>query len=100
MTSIPAVELQANLDAVLSRAQRERIIISRAGKPCAVLVGIENYDEEDLRWASSQDFWRMIHQRRAQGKSIPLAEVEARLEKPSRRPARKRVAGKKARERS
>jgi prevent-host-death family protein len=100
MTSIPAIELQTNLDAVLSRAQRERIIISRGGKPCAVLVGIENYDAEDLHWAGSQDFWRMIRERRAHGKSIPLAEVEARLEKPSRKPAGKRVATKKLRKRT
>src|SRR5262249_16790903 len=98
--SIAALELQTNLDAVLRRAQRERIVISRGGKPCAVLIGIENYDAEDLRWASSQDFWRMTRERRARGGSIPLEEVEARLEKPTQKGAGKQVAAKKARKRS
>lgn len=80
MKNISAKELETNLDAVLSSAQSGRIMISRGGKPCAVLVGVEDYDAEDLRLASSQDFWHMIQQRRTGGKSFPLAEVEARLQ--------------------
>jgi prevent-host-death family protein len=96
MKSIPAKELRTNLDAVLSSAQSERIVISRHGKPCAVLVGIENYDAEDMRLASSPEFWHMIRQRRTTGKSLTLAEVEARLGIPSRKPVGKRTAKKKA----
>jgi prevent-host-death family protein len=79
MKNVPEIELQKDLDAILTRAQSERVVISRRGKPCAVLVGIEDYDIEDIRLASSEDFWRMIRQRRSSGKSIPLAEVETRL---------------------
>ena len=79
MKTIPANELQTNLDAVLNSSQSERILISREGKPCAVLVGIQDYDAEDVELAMSSDFWRMIHQRRTEGSSVPLAEVEARL---------------------
>ena len=64
MRSVPEKELQANLDSILTRAQSEYIVISRRGKPCAVLVGIEEYDSEDLELASSEDFWRMVRQRR------------------------------------
>jgi prevent-host-death family protein len=92
MKTIPAQELRTNLEAVLSSAQAERIVISRRGKPCAVLVGIEDYDAEDLRLASSHDFWEMIRQRRTAGKSIPLAEVEERLGVTSRKSANKRAA--------
>ena len=100
MNSISANELETNLDAVLSSAQGERILISRRGRPCAVLVGIEDYDVEDLRLASSQDFWRMIRQRRSEGKSFPLAEVEARLQAAGQKPARKRSKSNKSRKRS
>ena len=79
MKTIPANELTTNLDAVLTSSQSERIVISREGKPCAVLVGIQDYDAEDLQLATSPDFWLMIRQRRQEGSSIPLAEVEARL---------------------
>jgi prevent-host-death family protein len=72
-------DLRTEPNAVLDSAQTERVVISRGGKPCAVLVGIEAYDEEDLQRATSSDFWRMIGQRRAHGKETPLTEVEARL---------------------
>jgi prevent-host-death family protein len=100
MTSIPEKELKADLDAILTRAQSERIVISRRGKPCAVLVGIEDYDTEDLKLASSEDFWRMIRQRRASGKSVPLAEFEARSGITSGKRAPDRAAASKARKRS
>ena len=95
MRNVAEKELQINLHAILTRAQSERIIISRGGKPCAVLVGIEDYDAEDLRLASSADFWRMIRQRRAAGTSVPLEDVEARLGITSGKPAGKRAAGRK-----
>jgi prevent-host-death family protein len=79
MSNVPEKELQQNLDSILTRAQTERIVISRRGKPCAVLVGIEDYDAEDIELASSEAFWEMVRLRRASGVSIPIAEVEARL---------------------
>ncbi len=100
MKNVPEIELQKDLDAILTRAQSERVVISRRGKPCAVLVGIEDYDVEDVRLASSEDFWRTIRQRRTSGKSIPLAEVEARLGIASGKPAGKRAASGKTRKRS
>jgi prevent-host-death family protein len=97
MSDIPEKELQQNLDAILTRAQSERIVISRRGKPCAVLVGIENYDAEDLELARSEEFWRMITQRRTSGQSVPLAEVDARLGLTSGAPAVKPAATRKMR---
>lgn len=79
MKTIPSQELRTNLDDVLNSSQSERIVISRESKPCAVLVGIQDYDAEDLQLATSPDFWLMIRQRREEGRSIPLAEVEAQL---------------------
>jgi prevent-host-death family protein len=97
MNDVPENELQRNLDAILTRAQSERVVISRRGKPCAVLVGIENYDAEDLELARSEDFWRMIRQRRTSGQSVPLAEVDARLGITSGAPTAKRAATRKMR---
>jgi len=100
MRTVPEKELQINLDSILSRAQNERIVISRRGKPCAVLVGIEDYDSEDLRLASSVDFWRMIRQRRASGTSFSLADVEVRLGITRSKPTGKRAAARKTRKHS
>ena len=97
MKTIPANELQTNLDAVLNSSQSERILISREGKPCAVLVGIQDYDAEDLQLATSPDFWLMIRQRRAEGSSLPLAEVEAQLKNRRRKSGGQRSATRKPR---
>jgi prevent-host-death family protein len=100
MKNIAAQELKSNLDAVLNSAQGERIVISRHGKPCAVLVGIEDYDAEDLRLAASQEFWQLIRSRRNGGKSLPISDVESKLAMASRKPVAKRPAPKKAKTRS
>jgi prevent-host-death family protein len=100
MSNVPENELEQNLDSILTRAQSERIVTSRHGKPCAVLIGIEDYDSEDVGLASSEDFWRRIRQRRASGKSLPLAEVEARLRIKSGKPAGKRPVTRKGRKHS
>ena len=100
MKSIAAQELKANLDAILSSAQAERIVISRRGKPCAVLVGIEDYDADELGLANSDDFWRMIRARRAGGKSVSLSEVEAGLEHAGKKSPRKRASPRKSGNRS
>src|SRR3990167_7565291 len=53
-------ELKSNAAGVLDRAQRERVVIMRLGKPCAVVIGVEHYDAEDFELARSAEFWQMI----------------------------------------
>ncbi|HQU45864.1 MAG TPA: type II toxin-antitoxin system Phd/YefM family antitoxin, partial [Pirellulales bacterium] len=100
MKSISTQELKSNLDAILSSVQGQRMLISRRGKPCAVLVGVEDYDAEDLQLSTSDEFWRMIGARRSSGKSVPLSELEARLQARTRKPAKKRTTPSKSRKRS
>lgn len=95
MKTVPLTDLCANPNAVLDSAQQERVLISRAGKPSAVLVGVEAYDAEDLRWATSPEFWSMIRQRRSRGREIPLADLESRYGVPA--PKRRSRSGRKAR---
>ena len=76
--SVSDQEAQANFEDLLASAQNERVLITRQGKPSAVVLGLESYDDEDLGLAVSPEFWKMIELRR-QGRSIPLAELKARL---------------------
>ena len=78
MKSVSDEEAQANFQDLLATAQKERVVITRQGKPSAVVLGLESYDDEDLRLALSPEFWNMIQVRR-QGRSIPLAALKARL---------------------
>jgi hypothetical protein len=71
---------QSDVQGMLDHAQTESILVTRVGKPSAMLVGIENfYDEEDFQLMRSPEFWQMIADRRRSGEMIPLAEVQARL---------------------
>ncbi len=93
MKPITAVQAEADIDKVLDSAQKERIVIMRGGKPSAVIVGIESYDEEELELATSPEFWRMIEERRRRGRSIPLSELRARLHSKSQSGTRNKRKG-------
>ncbi len=69
---------QATLETCINDAQRERIVITRDGKPVALIVGVEGMDEEQLQLGSSDKFWTLIEKRRTQ-KTISRAELEQRL---------------------
>ena len=56
MKSISVADARSDFEAVLDSAQAERVVITRRGKPSAVVAGIEGYDEEDLALASSPAF--------------------------------------------
>ncbi len=62
----------------LQAAQQERILVTRGGKPLALLVGLENKDQEDWDLETSPAFWRMIEERRSRP-TRPLRELEASL---------------------
>ena len=72
---------QAVLDSCIEDAQRERVVLTRNGKPVALLVGIEGMDEEQLQRASSDRFWTLFAERRAQ-KTISRTELERQVEEP------------------
>ena len=71
---------QATLDSCVGDAQSEQVLVTRNGKPVALIVGLEYLDEEDLRLTGSDNFWSLITQRRSQ-KTIGRAELEKRLNK-------------------
>ncbi len=54
----------ATLDACVREAQGDRVVVTRNGIPVALVVGVEGLDEEQVQLASSDDFWRMIVERR------------------------------------
>jgi len=69
---------QATLDTCVNDAQHGRVVITRKGKPVALIVGIEGMDEEQLELGSSDKFWTLIAERRTQ-KTINRAELEQNI---------------------
>jgi antitoxin (DNA-binding transcriptional repressor) of toxin-antitoxin stability system len=56
----------ATLEACVKDARHERVVVTRKGKPVALVVGVGGLDEEQLRLASSEKFWTLIEARRKQ----------------------------------
>jgi hypothetical protein len=65
-----------DIGCLLHAAQSERPLVTQEGKPLAVLVGVENKDQEDWDLENSPDFWRMIEERRCQP-TLPWNAVKA-----------------------
>ncbi len=74
---------QANLDTCVDDAQRERVVLTRNGKPVALIVGVVGMDEEQLQLGSSDKFWKLMAERRTQ-KTISRAQLEQRLKRKAR----------------
>ena len=66
---------QATLDTCVREAQGDRVVVTRNGVPVALVVGVEGLDAEQVQLASSDEFWRMIVERRRQ-KTLSRADLE------------------------
>lgn len=64
-----------SIDRCVGDAQEERVVLTRAGKPVALLIGL---DEEQCELGTSDEFWKLITERRRQP-TISRAELEDRL---------------------
>ena len=69
---------RANLVSCVDEAQRERIVLTRNGKPVALVVGVEGMDEEQVQLGGSKTFWKLIAKRRKQ-KTLSRGRLEQKL---------------------
>ena len=51
---------ETNLDACVSEAQHEKIVITRNAKPVALVVGVAGLDAEQLELGSNPEFWKLM----------------------------------------
>ena len=78
MKTVTVRDLQKKIKPCLDEAQVDRVVITRRGKPAAVLIGVEGEDWETVILETDPTFWRMVQARRKQP-TIPLEELKARL---------------------
>ena len=60
-------------------AQTDRVLITRHGRPAALMIGVEGEEFEDLMTSSDSEFWRNIEERRQNSKTISADEMRQRL---------------------
>jgi prevent-host-death family protein len=76
-------EAKQQLSGCVVRAQRERVLITKQGRPAVLMIGVEGHDLEDVLLMQNPRFWKMIEARRAEP-TVSLDEVRKVLQVPAR----------------
>ena len=80
METVPVRDLQKKLKLCIDEAQEGRVVITRRGKPAALLVGVEGKDWETVILETDPTFWKLIQQRRKQP-TISLKALKTNLKR-------------------
>jgi prevent-host-death family protein len=78
MKTISVRDLQKEIRKSVDEAQKDRVVVTRNGKPAVLLIGIEGQDWESVVIQANAPFWKLIGKRRKE-KTMPLQEMRKRL---------------------
>ena len=70
-----------NLEDCIRQARRGQVLLTRRGKPVAVLIDVRGLDREQAELGVSDAFWSLIPERRKQ-RTVNRAELDKRLARP------------------
>jgi prevent-host-death family protein len=76
-------EARERLSAMVTQAQRERVVLTRHGRPAALLIGIEGEDLEDVVLKTSEQFWSELAEQRRRNDTLSEAETMRALNLPA-----------------
>jgi antitoxin (DNA-binding transcriptional repressor) of toxin-antitoxin stability system len=71
-------EAKQGLSGCVVRAQRERVLITKQGRPAALMIGVEGHDIENVLLMQNPRFWKMIEARRTE-RTLGIDEVRRQL---------------------
>jgi prevent-host-death family protein len=80
MKAVNARDLQKRVKECVDMSQKDQVVITRRGKPAAVMVGGEGKDWEDVVLQTSATFWKLIEERRKEP-TMSMKELRTRLKK-------------------
>jgi prevent-host-death family protein len=78
MRTVTVRDLQKRVKECVDGAQEDRLVITRHGKPAAVMVGVEGEDWDTVVLQTDPKFWKLIRARRKQS-TISLDQLKKRL---------------------
>lgn len=78
MKTISVRDLQKSIKEAVDSSQRDRVVVTRRGKPAAVLVGVEGRDWESVVLETSPELWKLIEERRREP-TLSIEELEHEL---------------------
>lgn len=76
-------EARERLSAMVTRAQRERVVLTRHGRPAALLIGIEGENLEEVLLKTNEEFWRELAEQRRRNATVSEAEAMRTLNLPA-----------------
>src|SRR6266508_4328844 len=68
-------EAKASLSAYIEKAQQDRVLITKHGRPAALMIGVEGEELEDLLTMGNPRVWELFEARRRSTKTVRLNEV-------------------------
>ncbi len=83
MKMIGIREARERLSSMVTRAQRERVVLTRHGKPAALLIGIEGEDLEEVLLKTNEAFWTELAEQRRRNDTLSEAEAMRALNLPT-----------------
>jgi prevent-host-death family protein len=89
MKTMTVFEAKNRFSQALEIAAEDIVVVTRRGKPVAIIQAITEDDLEDLLLERSDAFWKLIDRAR-KGKSLSIEEVRKRLRLPAKRKRLKR----------
>ena len=78
MKTITVRDLQKGIRKTVEAAQKHRVVVTRNGRPSALLIGVEGEDWESVVLQTSAPFWKLIEKRRRE-KAVSLGQMRRRL---------------------
>lgn len=78
MRTIDIAQFNKDPQQYLDASLQEAIVVTRQGKPCAVVHGVDD-DLENAELAHSREFWSMIEERRREP-TIPWEIAQQQLD--------------------
>ncbi len=80
MKTVSVRDLQKKVKKCVEESQKDRVVITKHGKPAALLVGVEGEGWEDVVLQTDPSFWKLIRSRRKQ-ETVSLEEFKEELRK-------------------
>jgi prevent-host-death family protein len=80
MKTVSVRDLQKHVKESLDAAQAGKVVITRKGKPAAILIGVEGEDWETVVLQTNAPFWRLLEKRRRQ-KTVSFEQMKEMIGK-------------------
>jgi prevent-host-death family protein len=79
MTVVALRDAKQRLSAYVEKAQRDRVLITKHGRPAALVIGVQGHELEDLMTMANPRFWELIEGRRRGKRTLTLEAVRRRF---------------------